>query len=246
MKKLFLPLYLSMTRRRFTKLFKPIGIRKKSAFLVTVPADLKEFIRVLPFLENLHGIGGITLLLPRACEAFSRYLKPDLFEYIDINEPPRLFTREFSALQIRLRDRTFDILIALEQPASIHLPYLVPVERRIAFFYDRAYPYYNILIKGGLAALNGFFNFGEGNPKRIFHITESENKKIDKKIGKRHPLLFVGGEIHPAWEGDTFILGKDFIPDITLPKIIYVCDAYHGPDNEWCELARLFKKSILP
>jgi len=245
MKKLFLPLYLSMTRRRFTRIFKPIGIRKKSSFFVTVPADLKEFIRILPFLENLHGLGGITLLLPKTCEPFTRYFKPDLFEFIVIDAPPRLFTREFSALQARLRDRSFDILIAIDQPASIHLPYLVPAERRIAFFHDRAYPYYNILIKGGLAALSGFFNFGEGNPKRIFHITETETRKIDKKIGKRHPLLFVHSENHPAWEGDTFILGKDFVSDIALPKIIYACDAYHGPDNEWLEVARLFNKTIL-
>lgn len=245
MKKLLRPLYLAVTRRRFRREFHPIGFTKKTSFFIAVPSNLKEFVATLPLLENLQHLGSVTLLISRACEPFTRYIKQGLFEYLVTTAPPSLFTPEFRIIQAQLRERIFNVLITLEQPPNLQLPYLVPAERRITFYHERAYPYYNILLKGGFEALNHFFNFRSANLKRIFHITESEIRKIDRKIGKQHPLLFVNGDTRPAWPGDTFAPGMDYIPDVALPKIIYACDAYYGPDDEWRELARLFNKQII-
>lgn len=245
MKKLLRPLYLALTRQRFRRDFHPIGFMKKSSFFIGAPSNSKDFVAALPFLENLQRLGNVTLLIPKVCEPFTRYIKEGLFEYLVTAAPPYLFTPAFQIIRAQLKDRIFNVLIALEQPPNLHLPYLVPAERRIAFYHDRAYPYYNILLKGGFEALDNFFNFRPANLKRLFHITDSETRKIDRKIGKRHPLLFVNGDNPPAWPGDTFVLGRDYVPDAALPKVIYTCDAYYGLDNEWRELARLFNKQII-
>ena len=243
--KIFIPWYLKMTRNKFTRHFKPIAMRKKSALLVSAPNALKDFIRTLPFLENLRARGSVSLFLPRTFEVFTRHLKPGLFEYFFFEKIPVLLSREFKAWQKRFQEMPFETLIETNNPANIHLPYLVTAEKRFAFYDPKAYPYYNILIKGGLKTLQDFFQFDKSNPKKIFHITETETRKLDKQLGKKHPLLFVAGPDDREWAGDKFILGRDFLPDADIAKIIYLCDAYHGPDDEWRAVAKLFDKPVL-
>lgn len=243
--KIFIPWYLKMTRNKFTRAFKPMEMRKKSAFFVSAPLALKDFVPALPFLDNLHGLGSVTIFLPRAFEVFTRHLKPDLFEFLFFDKVPLLLSREFKAWQENFKDRQFESLIDINQPANIHLPYLVRAEKRFAFYDPKAYPYYNILIKGALKAFQDFFHLDKPNPKKIFHITETETRKIERKLGKKRPLLFVAGPDDRVWEGDKFILGRDFLPDTDIAKIIYLCDAYYGPDDEWREVAKLFDKPVL-
>jgi hypothetical protein len=243
--KIFIPWYLKITRKNFTRAFKPIERRKKSSFFVCAPVALKDFVSSLPFLENLHGLGSIVLFLPRSFEVFTRHIRPGLFEFVFFDKVPVLLTREFKAWQERFREASYESLIDINTPANIHLPYLVRAEKRFAFYDPKIYPYYNILIKGGLKTLEDFFRFGKTNLKKTFHITETETHKLDKKLGKKHPLLFVAGPDDRPWEGDKFVLGRDYLPDMDLVKIIYLCDAYYGPDDEWREVARLFDKPIL-
>jgi len=243
--KLLIPWYLKMTRKKFTCAFKPMEMRKKSAFFVSAPIALKCFVSALPFLEHLHTLGSVTLFLPQAFEVFTRHLKPGLFEYFFFDKVPVLLSRGFKAWQEKFKDKQFESLIEINQPANIHLPYLVRAEKRFAFYDPKAYPYYNILIKGKLKAFRDFFHFEKPNPKKIFHITETETRKLDKNLGKKHPLLFVAGPDDRAWEGDKFVLGRDFLPDTDIAKIIYLCDAYYGPDDEWREVAKLFDKPVL-
>jgi hypothetical protein len=243
--KIFIPWYLKMTRKKFTRAFKPIERKKKSSFFIAAPMELKRFISTLPFLENLHGLGSIALFLPRSFETFTRHIRPGMFEFFFFDKVPVLLTREFKTWQEQFRQTSYEFLIEINQPANIHLPYLIQAEKRFAFYDPKIYPYYNILIKGGMKALDGFFQFGKINPKKLFHITETETRKIDKKLGKKHPLLFVAGPDDRPWEGDKFVLGRDYLPDLDLPKLIYLCDAYYGPDDEWREVAKLFDKPVL-
>jgi hypothetical protein len=243
--KLFLPLYLKMTRNKFTRAFKPIGVKRKSAFFVSAPLILKDLIRTLPFLENLRGLGPVALFLPRSCEPFTRYFRPGLFDFVFYDKLPVLLTREFKILQEQFQERSFESLIEINEPANLHLPYLIRTEKRIAFYNPKNYPYYNILLKGGIKALSDFYRFETTNPKKIFHITEAESHKLDRRLGKKHPLLFVNGPDERAWDGDKFVLGRDYLAEAEIPKIIYLCDAYYGLDDEWREIAKLFGKTIL-
>jgi len=238
-------LYLRLSRNEFIKSFKPIGYEKNANYLVSVPRNAKDFIKSLSFLAGLKKTGRVVLLLPKTFGDLIDLFKSDLFETIYYENAPTIFSQEFKILKNLLKKRNFNSLIELNVPANISLPYLVDVKRRISFYDEKIFPYYNILVKGDASAMNDFFQFRKMNPQILFKFHISESKKILKKLNKKKPLLFVNGDNDIQWEGAKFILGKDSLSINEIYKILYLCNTYYGKDDEFCEFARIFDKKII-
>lgn len=243
--KLLRRLYLNFSKKRFTKSFKPIGVKKRANYLVSPPANLKDFLKVLPLMGGLHTLGQIVLLVPKNFENIFKILKANLFEVIYYEKMPMLLTKEFKSLRKHLNKRDFYSLIEFNVPANISLPYLVAAEKRISFYDKNNFPYYNILIKGDISILHNFFQIEKEDPLNLFKFHSSDLKKIERELPKHRPLLFVNGEDNTGWNGDKVVLGKDALPRVNTYKILYLCDAYYGKDDELSELAKLFNKEII-
>lgn len=245
---LFHDLYLRMNRKRFEKTFKPLDIHHRGNYFVSTPSELKGFLKTLPFLGELRSLGHVTLLVPRHLEAILTLLKPDLFDFVFYDKPPLVLTREFTFLKNQLAGKTFSCLIELHEPANRSLPFLIRPDRRIAFYEPSNYPYYNILIKDGSETLRCFFRTRKKDPAKYFKFSALELNRMKKVLGKTRPLLFVNAAEDTtdlAWEGARYLRDRNRPADAELFKILFLCDAYLGPDDALAELARIFNKRMI-
>lgn len=243
---IFAELYLRLSKNRFRKTFKPLGIKKRRNFLVSVPCDEGNFLKTLPFINGLRKLGSIVLLLSLDLKNIYQYIKPKLFEAIFFDRPTIIFTKEYKSLKEKLSTRRFHFLVELNKPANISLPYLTPIEKRICFYDRDKFPYYNIMIKNSINSLHQFFNIEETNPELLFHFSKRDLKKVLKKMSKKEPLLFVNGKNSISWEGDKIIVGEHIAAsDPEIFGILYICDAYSGQRDTLYEFAKVCRKRIL-
>jgi hypothetical protein len=243
---IFETLYLKLSKKRFLKTFKPLGIKKKRNFLISAPSEVSDFLKALPFIEGLKKLGNIVMLMPKKLKDICCYMKPNVFEMIFYEEPSKLFSKEYKRLKKKLGNTGFHFLIDLNKPANISLPYLVSAEKRICFYEKNNYPYYNIMIKQNINSLVQFFDIESSNPQNLFHFYVRDLKKTLKKFKKKKPLLFINGENNITWEGDKIIVGKDILSsDPEVYKILYFSDAYYGQCDALYEFMKIFNKRIV-
>jgi hypothetical protein len=173
-------------------------------------------------------------------------LKKNLFINIYYQHELSLFSKEFKEIKERLKSESFHFLIELNQRANISLPYLIPVAKRVCYYQNDAFPYYNILMSGGTKSFEDFFNVEKSDIENLFHFKKRDLSAIFKRINKKRPFLFVNGENHIPWEGDRIVCGKDVLTDdIAIYHILYLCDSYYGRRDEFYELAKIFQKEII-
>ncbi len=243
---IFGELYLKLSKNRFRKTFKPLGIKRRRQFLVSAPCNEGDFVKALPFINGLKKMGSIVMLLSHNLAKIYQYIKPQLFESIFCESPAEIFTKEYNGLKEKLGERRFHFLVELNRPANISLPYLTPIEKRICFYDKNKFPYYNIMIKDSITSLSDFFDIKETDPQLLFHFSKRDLRKLLKKMNKKGPFLFANGRHDVSWQGDKIIVGKDIaVSDPEIYGILYICDAYCGKDDTLFEFAKLFKKSIL-
>lgn len=243
--KLFRPFYLKLSKGRFTKQFSPIGIKKGSHFLVSPPDEIRDFFKMISFLGNLHHFGKVILLAPAKYEQTLEVLKPTLFQAVFYEKKPAVLTKEFDFLKRQLEPWHFQSLIELNVPANVHLPYLVNAEKRFAFYSENIFPYYNILIKGNIDAFYCFFQIEKDDPKKHFRFLKPELKNINRDLPKDRPLVFINGEMKTEWSGSKFVWNRTSQTQEMAFKILSLCDAYSGSDDEMAEFARIFGKQII-
>lgn len=243
---IFLRLYLRISKKRFQRSFKPLGLSRKPWHLVSTPDDEAHFFQAAPFFYGLSKTGTVVLLMSKKMEHIRSFMRTKHFEIIIYEKHPRLFSEDFKRVALQLGERRFHFLVELNDPANISLPYLGDFQRRIAFYRSDNYPYYNILVKNGYASLNEFFGIEAENAQDIFHFQSRELKTVKKRLGKTHPLLFVNEAPEIEWKGDCIVLGKDIMPeDPDVWKALYTADAYSGKKDAFYEFALLNKKTVL-
>ncbi len=246
-------LYLKSVKHKLAKSFKPLGLRNKDSYFVSVPIESKDFLRTLPFLAGLRKLGSVILLAPETLAPFIRLFKPDLFNAVYWVKMPRVLTREFDDLKRELKNYQCDWLIELNQKANLALPSLVSVEKRIAYYNSKHFPYYNILVKNGINALMNFFNISDVNPSKLFKLSKLELRQLAKSLPNLHPMVYVNTSnvsqfVKPEgdeWSGSIVLHEKNTTSVNDCLKKLYLCDAYYGLDDEFCEMARIFNKRII-
>ncbi len=243
-------IYLKTVRYRLYKSFKFLGVKKRDVFLISPPGEVKGFLKVLPFIGGIRKIGNVILLLPETFAPYIGILKPNTFQTIYWKNPPQILTRESDTLKKALRNYQYNWLIELNEIANLSLPNLVDVEKRIAFYRSENFPYYNILIKDGIESLINFFQITSVEPGTLFKFNKLELKTISKKLPAERPLLFVNTTKNTMpegveWQGGLVVYNKMVESGEEGCKRLFLCDAYYGPDDEFCEIARIFKKEII-
>ena len=243
---IILPLYLRITKKRFRKPFKPLASKKKSWHLVSLPRDAKGFFDAATFLSGLSKSGNVVLLMPKSLEWLRTMIRPKQFEIILYERRPVLFSEDYNRVRLQLGERYFHFLIELDKPANISLPYLCNFQRRVSFFDNSSFPYYNILLKNGYTSLLEFFDIEDESARDIFHFQARELKAVERKYRKLHPLLFVNGPNDIEWKGNKIVLGEDVMPDDPdIWKVLYVIDTYYGKQDAYFAFARANNKAIL-
>ncbi len=243
---IFATMYLKLSRNRFRKPFKPLGIKKNRTFLISAPRDISPFIQALAFIAGLRKMGSIVLLTPKNLETIYQFLKPNIFETIFYDKPSIIFSKEYNELKHQLHNKHFHFLIELNKPANISLPYLISAEKRICFYDENNFPYYNIMMKNSVTSLNEFFNIKTTNPQNLFRFYKRSLNKLLKKYNKKSPLLFINGEDYVSWDGDKIIVDENISSsDPQIYEILYFCDAYYGKSDMFYEFAKTFNKRIL-
>jgi hypothetical protein len=238
--------YLSISKHRFTKKFKPLGYKKRRKFLVSMPADASGFVKILPFVHGLARYGSMVTLVPNTVESLCQGVKADKWEIITYRSPTDILSREHKRVKELLVKKKFHYLIELNKPANRALAYLSDVPKRICFYDETAFPYYNIMIKDSVDALGQFFNVKASTAKQIFRFLISERKDYLARLGKKRPLLFVNGVTQIGWKGDTLIAGKDIpLSDPGIYEALYFADAYCGKRDVFYEFAKLCDKQIM-
>ncbi|MEO0184653.1 MAG: hypothetical protein ABIL20_02495 [candidate division WOR-3 bacterium] len=243
-------IYLKSVRDKLHKPFKPLGIKKRDSFLVSTPHATKEFLKVLSFLGGLRKLGSVILLLPETFMPFVKMLKPNTFQVIYWTKIPQILTREYDLLRKELKNHQCNWLIELSEDANLSLPGLIDVPKRITFYDQKNYPYYNILVKNGIESLMNFLQVTAIEPKSLFKFNKSELKTISKNLPAQHPLLFFNtvrdsDAERIEWSGSVVTWNKAAEGIEQACKKIFLCDAYLGPDDEFCEIARIFNKEIV-
>lgn len=250
---IFRNFYLKTNKYKLYKPFKPLGFKRKEKFLVSTPVKVKDFLKLLPFLGGLRKLGEVVLLAPQSFVPFLKMFKAKIFQCIYWSKVPEVLTQEFDFLKRELENYNCSWLIELNPDANLALPSLINVERRVAFYDTKNFPYYNILIKDGIDSLVSFFQISSVAPEALFKFNKIELKNISKNLPVERPLLFVNTDekrtfVKPEslkWTG-SIVSGNKSAEDIELLyKKLYLCDAYYGPDDEFCEMARIFKKEII-
>jgi hypothetical protein len=244
--RIFTPLYLKISKRRFHRPFKPLGTKKKLWHLVSVPDNAADFFRAVPFLMGLGKTGNVVLLMSKKLETIRSFIKAKQFDIIIYEKSPAVFSEDYKRVAVQLGNRHFHFLIELNQPPNISLPYLGHIQRRISFYGKGIFPYYNILVKDGYTSLAEFLNIEPDNGKDMFHFYNRELKATERKFGKERPLLFTNEAEPVEWQGGSIVVGKDIMPDDPeIWKILYVIDAYHGKKDAFYEFALLHNKEII-
>lgn len=242
---MFTSLYLKLSKRRFLKTFKPLGPAKKRTFMVSVPLATHTMEATFNFLQGLARSGVINLLIPKDLEQLYRILPQRKFNFLTYTYPLRLFSKDYSSIKEQLNGKQCQYLIELNTPANIHLPYLSMIQKRMCFYDENAYPYYNILVKGGFASLLEFLSIPKSHRKKV-KFSQKQQHEVLKKFNKKKPLLFVNGLDLPPWNGDTVIVGKEIsVQDQDSYILLSACDAYTGAQDIFYDFARFLKKRIL-
>lgn len=242
---ILMPFYLKLSKKRFSRSFKPLGTKRKLWHLVSVPEDPAEFFKAAPFLMGLSKIGSVVMLMPKSLETIRSFMKAKQFEVILYEKKPSLFSEDYKRVAVQLGNRHFHFLIELNQPANVSLPYLGNIQRRVSFFDKRILPYYNILVKGSYASLLEFFDIQSSGGQEMFHFYSRDLKATERKLNVSHPLLFVNEDDKIEWEGKTIVVGKDImVDDPAVWKVLYVADAYYGKQDAFYEFAVLYNKEI--
>ncbi len=244
--KIFAPLYLKISKRRFYRPFKPLGIMKKFWHLVSVPENAADFFKAVPFLMGLSRTGNVVLLMSKKLEMIRSIMKTKQFDIIIYEKPPLIFSEDYKRVAVQLDNRHFHFLIELNQPPNISLPYLGHIQKRISFYGKGVFPYYNILVKDGYTSLSEFLNVEPDNGKEMFHFYSRELKAIERKFAKKRPLLFVNEAEPIEWQGSSIVVGKDIMSeDPEVWKVLYITDAYHGRKDAFYEFALIHNKEIV-
>jgi hypothetical protein len=184
--------------------------------------------------------------MPKTLQTIYRFIKRNTFQTIFYEKTPALFSKEHTTLKEQLSKKHFNVLIELNVPANIALPYFVPAEKRICLCEKNNFPYYNILIRDGFNALGEFFQIKKSNPQDMFQFRASSLKKLSKKFDKKRPLLFVNTEIDTKWDGYKLQIGKDVSQtDARAYEMLYLADAYYGEHDAFYEFAKIFNKKIV-
>ena len=231
---------MSVSKARFLKTFKPLGYKKKLKFLVSVPADASGFVEILPFLHGLARHGSMVTLVPSTVMPICQGVKTDKWNIIPCKTQADILSKEHRRVKELLEKKKFHYLIELNTPANKALAYLSDVPKRVCFYDETAFPYYNIMIKDSVNALGQFFNITASTAKQIFRFKISERKDFLAGIGKKRPLLFVNGVTQIGWKGDTLIAGTDIaLSDPDIYKALYFSDGYCGKQDALYEFAKL-------
>ncbi len=242
---IFLSLYHKLNKRRFEREFKPLVAGKKPWHLVSAPADAGDFLRAAPFLFGLSHAGHVALITRKETERLFPFMKMKHFEIITYEKRPSLFSDEFKRIERYVAEHNFHSLVELNKPANISLPYLADFPRRVAFYDKDCYPYYNVLVKDGYKSLCGFFGIEEEKAENIIHFPSRELRALQKKLGKKQPILFVNEGDTAGWEGDHIVLGEDISPaDPDVWKAIYLADAYSGRKDAFFDFAVMNGKKL--
>ncbi|UCG92647.1 MAG: hypothetical protein JSV97_02760 [candidate division WOR-3 bacterium] len=243
---IFLPLYLRITKRRFNKIFQPLTPTKKPSHVISLPRTTKHFLQILPFLTGLRKSGSILVLVPKTLENIYRFIKSNVFETLFYEEPPHLFSKEYKSLKDKLGKRHFHCLIELNIPPNLSLPYLISADKRICFYGNNHFPYYNILIKNTIRPLIELLRVEEENPQHLFSFPPSGLKKVSKRIDRQQPLLFINRKNDIQWNGTKIVVGLDIPPsDAETYQMLYLADAYYGEHDAFYEFAKIFNKRII-
>ncbi|UCD06324.1 MAG: hypothetical protein JSV98_03595 [candidate division WOR-3 bacterium] len=244
--KILIPLYLKLSKKKFSRSFKPLGAKRKLWHLVSVPENPAEFFKAAPFLVGLSKIGSVVMLMPKSLETIRSFMKAKQFEVILYEKKPSLFSEDYKRVAVQLGNRHFHFLIELNQPANVSLPYLGNIQRRVSFFDKSILPYYNILVKDSYASLLEFFNIQSPDGQEMFHFYSRDLKATEKKLKVSHPLLFVNEADTIDWDGNTIVVGKDIMADDpAIWKVLYGAEAYYGKQDAFYEFALLYNKEIL-
>lgn len=242
--KIFAPWYLRSTRKRFFKDFHPAVLKKRENYLVSVPRGAVDLVAALPVIAGLHKTSRIIAFAPRQLHHILHACREGLFETQYYDEPPTVLTREFKTWQQTFSEESLFGLIEFNTPPNLSLPYLAAIEKRISFYDPDAYPYYNVMLKGGPDVLAEFLLIKSAAPEDIFHLTKTEVKEWERQLPQSRPIAFLNGcPPPPGWSGAVITLTEtgDFARAV---RAIYLCDVYHGKDDEHAALARLFRKPI--
>jgi hypothetical protein len=243
---IFTNIYLGFSRKRFLKPFKPLSNKSRRNFLISAPASVAEFIRIMPYIAALKKYGTIVMLVPNTCKSVCDLITPNNFDLIFHETIPKVLSKEHNALKEQLREQRFHYIIELNKPANISLVYLTDVERRIAFYERKKFPYYNIMLRDSIESLCDFFVLRKADPKKIFKFYSRDIKSVLKRYHKQKPILFLNGSDAATWQGDKIILGKDVTADNPeVYKLILGTDAYCGQHDEFFEFAKMFNKEII-
>lgn len=238
-------LYLKLSKKKFQKTFKPLGIGKRHSLIVSIPKTTHNVGNTITLLQGLIKFGSVNLLVPKPLEHFYKILPQRKFTILTYTYPLRLFSKEYTSLKQQLDGKQYQYLIDLNTPANIHLPYLTMIQKRICFYEEKAYPYYNILVKDGFAALKEFFSVSKPS-KNIFTLSQKQQREILKKYNKKKPLLFINKQESPSWNGDSVVLGKEITEaDKDAYSLLYVSDAYAGIHDDFYYVAQFLNKQIL-
>lgn len=238
--------YLSISKQRFVKTFKPLGYIKRRKFLVSLPADTSGLIRILPFVHGLARQGSMVVLVPHTVLPVCQDVKADKWDIISYKPPTDILSKEHRRVKEILEKKKFHYLIELNRPANRALAYLSDVPKRICFYDETAFPYYNIMIKDSVTALGQFFDVKASTSKQIFRYLMGERKDFLSRLGKKRPLLFVNGVTQIGWKGDTLIVNKDLsTSDPAIYEALFFADAYCGKHDAFYEFAKLCEKQII-
>jgi len=243
---IFTGLKMVWQKRRLNKQFRPLGIKKRRTFLVSVPSEPDQVMDTLSFLGGLKTWGQVTVLVPECVHHFYTWLPKKYFTDLVYPKPVRRFGKEARRLQERLTERKFHFLIELNKPVNLSLPFLVSAERRICFFDTANYPFYNIMMKDDYISLHEFFNITKVDPVKVISFAKKTKSQIRKAYGKRKPLCLVNGSVPTTWSGDMIILKKD-IPHTHADVLclLYCAEAYCGQHDVLYEFARAYGKQII-
>ena len=243
---LFTNIYLGFSKRRFLKPFNPLSKKARGNFLVSVPSQATEFLKVMPYIAALKKIGNIVMIVPQHHETICSFIKPNKFEIIFYVIPPRVLSKEHDELKKHLGKKSFQHIIELNRPANISLPYLTAAEKRICLYDRTKFPYYNIMLRDNIESLCDLFAIKKYTARRIFTFCLRGIKSTMKKHKKRRPLLFVNGTDKIDWQGDTITMGKDMSADSPEAyRLLVAADAYCGKNDVFYELAKMFSKEII-
>lgn len=243
---IFSKIYLALSKKKFHKSFKPLSKRTRHNFLISAPDNIAEFLRIMPYIAGLKNIGTMVMLVPQSYRTLCGYIKPKIFEFVFYEIFPEVLSKEHNALKEQLSRKRFHYIIDLNKPAKISLVYLTDAERRISFYNQEMFPYYNIMLRDSIKSLCDFFALQKTDPRKLLKFYVRNIKNALKKFNIKPPILFVNGSNSVTWQGDRIVMGKDIaVDDPDAYNLLIGADAYSGQHDVFFELAKILAKEII-